>query len=134
MEYTQTIFGKKIKTKKEQEYTKKISAPIYTPKNNKPHLSELLDVSKYKKMVKKINASKLPDNEKKFLKWSAGRLVVFNYDIIADYYSHSDKEMQELMEDLALVIIDFKKAIQLGYVKINEELAKEYLKDFPDEK
>ena len=33
-----------------------------------------------------------------------------------------DKEMQGLMEDSALVIIDFGKAIENGYVKLTESM------------
>ena len=54
---------------------------------------------------------------------AASRHLVFDYSKIADYYSHSNKEMQELMEDSALVIIDFKKAIEDGYVKLTKEIA-----------
>ena len=37
--------------------------------------------------------------------------------------------MQELMERSALVIIDFEKAIQLGYVKLCEEIRAQYLEE-----
>jgi hypothetical protein len=40
------------------------------------------------------------------------RFIEFNYKNIAEYYSNAPKEIQELMEDLALVIIDFNKAIE----------------------
>jgi hypothetical protein len=38
--------------------------------------------------------------------------------------------MQEQMENSALVIIDFEKAIELGYVKLSEEIASQYLEDY----
>ena len=41
--------------------------------------------------------------------------------------------MQELMEDSALVIIDFNKAIELGYVKLSEEIASQYLDEYETE-
>ena len=65
-----------------------------------------------------------------FLIDAARRHNIFNYEKIADYYSHSSKEMQELMEDSGLVIIDFEKAIQLGYVKLCEDIKKQYLEDY----
>ena len=46
---------------------------------------------------------------------------------IADYYANSSKEMQELMEKSALVIIDFESAIQLGYVKLNDTITEQFL-------
>lgn len=33
------------------------------------------------------------------------------------------KEVQELMEDSALIIIDFKDAISKGYVKLSKDIA-----------
>jgi hypothetical protein len=33
-----------------------------------------------------------------------------------------NKETQELMEDSALVVIDFQKAMQLGYLKLKEDV------------
>jgi hypothetical protein len=62
------------------------------------------------------------------------RHIVFDYQKIADYYAHASKEIQELMEKSALVIIDFNKAIQNGYVKLSHEIAKQYGEDYPDEK
>ena len=41
--------------------------------------------------------------------------------------------MQELMEESALVIIDFEKAIQNGYVKLCEEIRNQYLQEYPDD-
>jgi hypothetical protein len=61
---------------------------------------------------------------------AARRHNVFNYEKIADYYAHSSKEMQELMERSGLVIIDFEKAIQNGYVKLCDEIRKQYLEEY----
>lgn len=47
---------------------------------------------------------------------------MFNYSKIADYYASASPEMQELMEDSALVIIDFDDAIAKGYVKLNKRM------------
>jgi ParB-like chromosome segregation protein Spo0J len=46
-----------------------------------------------------------------------------------DFYAHSSKEIQELMEDSALVIIDFDKAIEKGYVKLTKDIAAAYEKN-----
>lgn len=117
----------------EPAYTRKIETPNYEPKGEKPEVLELFDDSKEKSLLEKINASGLPEEQKTFLKKAAQRHVVFNYEKIAEYYSHSEKQVQELMEDSALVIIDFNKAIELGYVKLTEEISTEYLKDNPNE-
>lgn len=124
------LFGSEFKDNEEKKYSSKIEAPIYEPKNKKPHILELFDKTKYERLKTKITNSNLSEEEKKFLYIAATRHIVFNYEKIADYYSHSDKEMQELMEDSALVIIDFEKAIQLGYVKLCEEIKSQYLEEY----
>ena len=117
----------------EQKYSSKIEAPTYEPKNKKPHLFELCDKSKTHRLLRKIDSSNLPVEEKTFLIDAARRHNAFNYEKIADYYAHASREMQEFMEDSALVIIDFEKAIQLGYVKLCEEIKTQYLQEYADE-
>ena len=117
----------------EQKYSSKIEAPTYEPKNKKPYLFELCDKSKTHRLLRKIDSSNLPVEEKTFLIDAARRHNVFNYEKIADYYAHASREMQEFMEDSALVIIDFEKAIQLGYVKLCEEIKTQYLQEYADE-
>lgn len=114
----------------EQKYSSKIEAPIYEPKNKKPHILELYNYQKTKRLIDKINKSNVDDYEKNFLIEAAKRHTVFNYEKIADYYSHSSKEMQELMEQSALVIIDFEKAIEYGYVKLCDEIRTQYLEEY----
>ena len=123
-----------FKADKEEDtkYTSKIEVPIYEPKNAKPHILELYDKSKTNKLIREIESSNLPEEEKTFLKEAAGRHTVFNYEKIADYYSHSSPQMQDLMEKSALVIIDFNKAIELGYVKLCEDIKKQYLEEYAE--
>lgn len=124
------LFGNEFAPKEEQKYTTKIEAPIYEPKNQKPHIFELVDKSKTHRLIKEIEQSSLNYEEKMFLIDAARRHNVFNYEKIADYYAHSSKEMQHLMERSALVIIDFDKAIQYGYVKLCEEIKDQYLTEY----
>ena len=125
------LFGQEFSPSKgEQKYSSKIEAPIYEPKNKKPHLIELCDKSKTHRLIKEIENSSLPYDEKMFLMDAARRHTVFNYEKIADYYAHSSKEMQHFMERSALVIIDFEKAIEYGYVKLCDEIRKQYLEDY----
>ena len=124
-----TLFGDEFKDENEKKYSSKIEAPIYEPKNQKPHIIELVDVQKAHRLVREIEASNLPDDEKKFLIYAARRHYVFNYEKIADYYAHSSADMQRLMEKSALVIIDFDKAIQYGYVKVCEDIKKQYFEE-----
>lgn len=122
------LFGREIQ--EDEKYTLKIETPIYEPKNSKPHILELCDKTKTSRLMKEIDASSLSNEEKMFLIDASRRHNVFNYEKIADYYAHSNKEMQELMEKSALVIIDFEKAIQLNYVKLCEEIKNQYLQEY----
>lgn len=111
----------------QEKYTKNIVAPIYEPKNRKPHILELYDFTKANRMINEIISSNVTDDEKKFLISAAKRHIKFNFSLIADYYAHSDKEMQKLMERSALVIIDFKKAIELNYVQLSQDIIQQFL-------
>ena len=125
------LFGKQFAPDtNNQKYSSKIEAPIYEPKNKKPHLLELLDKSKTHRLIREIDSSNLPIEEKNFLIDAARRHNVFNYEKIADYYANSSKEMQYLMERSGLVIIDFEKAIQYGYVKLCDEIRTQYLEEY----
>lgn len=127
------LFGDEYSHKLETKYTSKIKAPVYEPKNSKPHILELYDASKYQRLKQEILSSDISDDEKKMLIIAASRHIVFNYQKIADYYAHSSKEVQLLFERSALVIIDFEKAIEYGYVKLNEEITQHFLNEY-DEK
>jgi hypothetical protein len=63
---------------------------------------------------------------KKFLLFSATRFIIFDYSKIAEFYCHQDKNIQEIMEKLGLVIIDFDDAIENGFVELNDEMRSLY--------
>ena len=114
----------------DEKYTKKIEAPVYEPKlENQPSISELYDNTKTKKLIEKIDSADIGDDLKEFLKLAAYRHCVFNYSMIAEFYAHASKGIQDLMEESALVIIDFDKAIQNGFVKMSQEIAAQYTQD-----
>ena len=107
---------------KESIYTKKVAVPQYNPSNVAPNIAELYSYEKYSKLLANISASNVSDEEKKFLKLAASRHIVFNYSKIVDYYAHATPEMQELMEQSALVILDIDDAIANGYVKLTKDI------------
>ncbi len=117
------LFDMDINKIVDEKYTKKVGIPQYLPKNIKPNIMELYNNTKTNKLMQEIRNSNVTDAEKDFLIKAAQRHLVFNYSKIADYYAHSGKEMQELMEKSALVIIDIKDAIANGYVKLNSKLS-----------
>lgn len=92
----------------------------------------MTDARRTNDLLTKIEASDITPDEKEFLRRAATRHTVFDYAKIADYYAHATREMQELMEDSALVIVDFKKAIEMGYVKLSDEIKNEYTKEHGD--
>ena len=108
--------------KEEEIYTTKIESPIYEPKEEKPKDNELFDLTAYKKLLNDIKEAKISDSERLFLQLAATRHIEFNYRKIADFYAHSDKDVQKLIEDSALIIIDYEKAIEKGFVKLYEDV------------
>lgn len=103
-------------------YTQKIEVPTYEPTDEKPNIEDLYNDEKAMGLIEDIKNSKLSEKEKNFLMSAASRHIVFNYEKVANFYAHSSKECQELMENSALVIIDFNKAIENGFVKITTEI------------
>ena len=116
----------------QEKYSKKVGIPQYLPKNEKPSINTLYKINKYEQLLQHIEAANIPTEEKEFLKLAATRHIVFNYTNIADYYAHSSKEMQNLMEESALVLIDFNDAIANGFVKLDKRLL-EYSKQAYDD-
>jgi hypothetical protein len=109
----------------DDKYTQKIDTPVYEPKNEKPKITELYNAERYKELISEIDNSSIDNDVKAMLKVSASRHIVFNYENMADYYAHSSKDVQILMENSALVIIDFDKAIELNYVKLKNEISEQ---------
>lgn len=121
--YSKSDFDSLVASGLSDNYTHKVDAPVYAPKGEKPPVVELFRSERADELLSKIEASKAPEEVKRFLKTAAARHIVFDYGKIAEFYCHADKETQALMEDSALVIIDFNKAMQLGYVKLKAEIA-----------
>lgn len=112
-------------------YTKKIETPVYTPSDIVPMLEDVYDRTKTLELTKSIDECKeLPNDIREFLHHAAQRHTIFNYEKIADYYSHASDDIKKLMEDSALVIIDFHRAIEQGYVKLSEEITAQYLEEY----
>ena len=118
------LFGIEQSAENDKKYTAKVQIPHYEPKHDKPSIYSLVDDRKYKELMNNIARSDLPNEEKEFLKMAATRHFGFNYAKIADYYAQASKEMQELMEDSALVIIDINDAIANGYATMSKNIEK----------
>lgn len=114
----------------EIDYTHKIAVPTYEPRGDAPNIGEMYDTAKRDELLRQIEATPMPDDVRRFLADAAQRHTVFNYEKIADFYAHADAEIQSLMEKSALVIIDFDKAIENGFVKLSEDLAMQYKAEY----
>lgn len=104
------------------KYTTKCSIPQYSPIGVCPSIYELCGLKKYEELLDNINSSSISQDEKEFLKLAATRHIVFNYAKIAEYYCHASKDMQQLMEESALVLIDLNNAIANGYVNLDKKI------------
>ena len=113
-------------------YTKKIDIPQYQITGVCPDINELVNLDKQKELEKEILKSNISKEQKEFLINASKRHLVFDYGKIAEYYAHQNKEMQELMEKSALVVIDFNDAIKNGYVELRKEIM-EYVEDEDEE-
>lgn len=103
-------------------YTRKVKAPTYTPKGARPETSDLFDQGKTSGLIAEIERANLPPDVRAFMVAAAHRHTVFKYKQIAEFYCHADPALQDLMERSALVIIDFDKAIENGFVHLSERL------------
>lgn len=116
----------------ENPYTQAARAPIYEIVGEQPATHELCEMSRYAALQKAITAADLPDDVREFLMLAAARHLKFDYQKIAEYYAHLPAETQRLFEDSALVIVDFDKAIELGYVTFRTAIDQMAEQDFYD--
>jgi len=100
------------------------------PKRDYIYIDDLVNISKAQELIDEIKNSNLKEAEKEFLYKSAYRHYIFDYSKIAEYYAHADKEMQELMEKSALVIIDFDDAIKNGYTRLASQIEEMRQEDY----
>lgn len=101
--------------------------PIYEIKGKKPPIAKCIDLKTVEAKCAAIDEANIADEQKTMLKACAYRFAEINYENMAEYYAHESKEVQELMESLALVIVDFDKAIELGLVKMDKRMKEIYL-------
>lgn len=114
---------RKADTDPGDKYARTLASPIYKIRGKKPALNKLFDTTRADAAREKIKNSGLSGPVRRFLHEAAGRLVEFDYANIAEFYAHADKDTQELMEELALVIVDAERAIELGYLTLTKEIA-----------
>lgn len=113
-------------------YTQKVTSPIYRPTGPPDPPADLYDTTVTDQLLTAIRAADLEPDLRAFLEAAAHRHTVFRYDRIANAYAHAPADVQRLMEDSALVIIDFDRAIELGFVKLTNDMFDAFEDDHPD--
>lgn len=103
-----------------ENYSRKIEAPIYEITGACPDIPQMMDRAKTETLQAEIASADIPNEVKDFLAYAAERHTVFNFRNIAEFYAHADVQTQDLMERSALVIIDFDRAIEEGFVNLAE--------------
>lgn len=108
--------------KEDNTYTTTVNIPQYDVTGEDVSLNDLYDDSKQKALLEEIEQSGLSDEEKEFLKYASYRHIIFNYKNIAEFYAKASPECQKLMENSALVIIDYEDAIKNGYTTLSAKI------------
>lgn len=99
-----------------------IELPFYVPSHNKPTIDELAILTKTNVLIEKIDSLKIDIELKKLLKLRAAFFTDFNFQKIADYYHHSDSLTKKVFEDLGLVILAPKDALEKGFIELSNFL------------
>lgn len=107
----------------DETYTQKIQIPVYEPTGECPEVGELVDRTKYEQLIAEIESATLPRDVAEFLRVAATRHITFRYSAIAEYYAHAPANVQALMESSVLVIVDYQKAVENGFVRLTKRLA-----------
>lgn len=104
-------------------YSKSMSYLQYVPTmREKVSAERCYNTEKYEQLKRKIKETELPKDIQKMLLLAATRHIIFNYQMLAEFYSQADKKVQELMEESGLVIIDFDDAMENGFVELTQTL------------
>lgn len=126
------MFGDARDAEAAKKYTAKIEAPIYERKGQRPHILTLCDPTVTRELIREINASGLPEDEKEFLRRAAQRHTVFHYERIAEWYAWASDEAKALARNSALVIVDFEEAIERGFVMLDDAIRAQYFEEHPE--
>ena len=84
----------------EENYSRKVEAPIYEITGECPDTSEIYDNDKTNSLIQAIENADIDLSTKHFLISAARRHTVFRYDKIAEYYAHASPEVQSLSMDI----------------------------------
>jgi len=108
-------------------YSDKVDTPVYEIEGPKPEIYELYDDDKAQRLLDEVESMDVDDDLKQFLMFACYRQIVFDYEQIAEFYAHSDAEIQEIFEKLHLVIVDIGRAIEDGLTTFTKEVLDDVL-------
>ena len=106
----------------DNNYSRKIEAPTYEPTGEEPAIADCVDTEAVERLLAEIDRSEVSEEQKTMLRVCAYRHARINFENMAEYYAHQGEEMQSLMENNALVVIDYDKALQNGFVEMTKRL------------
>jgi ParB-like chromosome segregation protein Spo0J len=107
-----------------------IELPFYTPSEDLPNVNDLADVSKTQELNAQIDLLKIDEELKEILKIRASFFTDFNFQKIADYYAQQTDEVKELFEELGMVILAPKEALERGFINLKNEITDEWTSMF----
>jgi hypothetical protein len=99
-----------------------IEIPFYTPSQIKPEIQELADMRKHDELIGKIKELTSNEEVKKILIARSCFFVDFNFQKIADFYHWATEEERDIIEQLGMVVLVPKRALELGFIDINENI------------
>ena len=102
-----------------------VSIPYYTPAEECPDSTELADLSEVDELNSMITKLKPEKGLEAILRARAAFFAEFDFQKIADYYAHANKDTQELMKRLGLVIVMPKEAYEMGMCDFRESFDEE---------
>lgn len=102
-----------------------VSIPYYTPAEKAPEASELADLGEVDELNDMITKLKPEKGLEPILRARAAFFAEFDFQKIADYYAKADKDTQELMKRLGLVIVIPKEAYDRGMCDFRESFDEE---------
>jgi hypothetical protein len=102
---------------REARYVNIAKSIFYQPRMSEPpKIEELFDDSEAAPLLEK--AKEVPEPLRTLLTYAAVRFVRFRFDKIAEFYCHADDQTKRLFEDMCLVIVDYDKAIEKGWLQL----------------
>lgn len=110
----------KIASNSDYKELLEVTIPYYEPDEDKPDEAVLADFSDFDKLNDKITKSGVKGGLEKLLRARAAFFTDFDFQKIADYYAHSDKDVQNLMKELGLVVVIPRDAYDLGMCDFRE--------------